>query len=238
MPIVTLQPADRHNLLRPETVESLFYMYRFTKDTKYRDWGWDILQSFNKYTKVRTAARTPAFIWKTRVFMRKASGKWGWLTLTTGLLQVPDGGYTSINNVRDPVNTLPRDKMESFFLGETLKYFYLLFSDDMELLSLDKYVFNTEAHPLPIWPSPPKWCHNTGDVWINQTHKVWCRSEQPPRLCCCLRQWGRFVLFSCTFIWGGVSLHLFLFVVILQFLFSFFLRKMFVTELASNVKTL
>lgn len=47
-----LQPADRHNLLRPETVESLFYMYRFTKDTKYRDWGWDILQSFNKYTKV------------------------------------------------------------------------------------------------------------------------------------------------------------------------------------------
>ena len=46
------QPADRHNLLRPETVESLFYMYRFTKDTKYRDWGWDILQSFNNYTKV------------------------------------------------------------------------------------------------------------------------------------------------------------------------------------------
>lgn len=49
-----LQPADRHNLLRPETVESLFYMYRFTKDTKYRDWGWEILQSFNKYTKVQT----------------------------------------------------------------------------------------------------------------------------------------------------------------------------------------
>uniref|UniRef100_A0A3Q3WT74 alpha-1,2-Mannosidase n=1 Tax=Mola mola TaxID=94237 RepID=A0A3Q3WT74_MOLML len=38
-------------ILLPETVESLFYMYRFTKDTKYRDWGWDILQSFNNYTK-------------------------------------------------------------------------------------------------------------------------------------------------------------------------------------------
>ncbi|KAM9338091.1 endoplasmic reticulum mannosyl-oligosaccharide 1,2-alpha-mannosidase [Symphorus nematophorus] len=117
---VVVKPADRHNLLRPETVESLFYMYRFTKDTKYREWGWDILQSFNNYTKV------------------------------------PDGGYTSINNVRDPANPGPRDKMESFFLGETLKYLYLLFSDDMELLSLDKYVFNTEAHPLPIWPAPPK----------------------------------------------------------------------------------
>ncbi|XP_059214119.1 endoplasmic reticulum mannosyl-oligosaccharide 1,2-alpha-mannosidase [Centropristis striata] len=117
---VVVKPADRHNLLRPETVESLFYMYRFTKETKYRDWGWDILQSFNNYTKV------------------------------------PDGGYTSINNVRDPLNPGPRDKMESFFLGETLKYLYLLFSDDSELLSLDKYVFNTEAHALPIWPSPPK----------------------------------------------------------------------------------
>lgn len=71
-------------------------------------------------------------------------------------LQVADGGYTSINNVCDPANPGPRDKMESFFLGETLKYLYLLFSDDLELLSLDRYIFNTEAHPLPIWPAPPK----------------------------------------------------------------------------------
>ena len=42
--------------------------------------------------------------------------------------------------------------MESFFLGETLKYLYLLFSDNFDLISLDKYVFNTEAHLLPIWP--------------------------------------------------------------------------------------
>ena len=44
--------------------------------------------------------------------------------------------------------------MESFFLGETPKYLYLLFSDDPDLLSLDAYVFNTEAHPLPIWGPP------------------------------------------------------------------------------------
>ncbi|KAK1792225.1 hypothetical protein P4O66_012184 [Electrophorus voltai] len=113
---VDVKPADRHNLLRPETVESLFYLYRFTKDRKYQTWGWEILQSFNKYTRVDT------------------------------------GGYTSINNVRDPTSPSPRDKMESFFLGETLKYFYLLFSDDSNIINLDKYVFNTEAHPLPIWP--------------------------------------------------------------------------------------
>ncbi|XP_072344366.1 mannosidase, alpha, class 1B, member 1b [Scyliorhinus torazame] len=112
---VEVKPADRHNLLRPETVESLFYMYRFTRDKKYQDWGWQILQNFNKYTRVDT------------------------------------GGYTSINNVRSSENPEPRDKMESFFLGETLKYFFLLFSDDFNLISLDKYIFNTEAHILPIW---------------------------------------------------------------------------------------
>ena len=38
---------------------------------------------------------------------------------------------------------------QSFFLAETLKYLYLLFSDD-DLISLDQWVFNTEAHPLPV----------------------------------------------------------------------------------------
>lgn len=43
------------------------------------------------------------------------------------------------------------DLMESFFLAETLKYLYLLFADDQTILPLDKWVFNTEAHPLPIY---------------------------------------------------------------------------------------
>jgi mannosyl-oligosaccharide alpha-1,2-mannosidase len=38
---------------------------------------------------------------------------------------------------------------QSFFLAETLKYLYLIFSDD-NVISLDDWVFNTEAHPLPI----------------------------------------------------------------------------------------
>ncbi|KAK8106952.1 glycosyl hydrolase family 47 [Apiospora kogelbergensis] len=39
------------------------------------------------------------------------------------------------------------DSMESFWMGETLKYFYLMFSEP-NLVSLDEWVFNTEAHPL------------------------------------------------------------------------------------------
>ena len=38
--------------------------------------------------------------------------------------------------------------MESFWMAETLKYFYLLFSD-RDFIPLEKTVFNTEAHPLP-----------------------------------------------------------------------------------------
>ncbi|KAH8819453.1 putative endoplasmic reticulum mannosyl-oligosaccharide 1,2-alpha-mannosidase [Xylogone sp. PMI_703] len=39
------------------------------------------------------------------------------------------------------------DSMESFWLAETLKYFYLIFAEP-DLISLDEFVLNTEAHPL------------------------------------------------------------------------------------------
>ena len=41
--------------------------------------------------------------------------------------------------------------MQSFFLAETLKYFYLLYSPS-SVIPLDEWVFNTEAHPLKIVP--------------------------------------------------------------------------------------
>lgn len=39
--------------------------------------------------------------------------------------------------------------LQAYFMSETLKYLYLLMSDD-DLVSLDEYVFNTEAHPLKL----------------------------------------------------------------------------------------
>lgn len=48
------------------------------------------------------------------------------------------------------VNSGVKDNMmQSFFLAETLKYFYLLFSPS-SVIPLDEWVFNTEAHPLRI----------------------------------------------------------------------------------------
>ena len=40
------------------------------------------------------------------------------------------------------------DSMESFWLAETLKYFYLLFSDPT-LISLDDYVMSGFERPMP-----------------------------------------------------------------------------------------
>jgi len=57
-------------------------------------------------------------------------------------------GYSGIRDV-DRLPVTHDDVQQSFFLAETLKYLYLIFSDD-DLVPLDKWVFNTEAHILPV----------------------------------------------------------------------------------------
>ncbi len=57
-------------------------------------------------------------------------------------------GFSGLQNVLSGEKS---DRMESFFLGETAKYMYLLFDDQHPLNSLDAaYVFTTEGHPLII----------------------------------------------------------------------------------------
>ncbi|KAI1121134.1 glycoside hydrolase family 47 protein [Nemania abortiva] len=58
------------------------------------------------------------------------------------------GTHAAVRNVTQKAPTLTQeDYMESFWLAETLKYFYLLFSP-LDIISLDDYVLNTEAHPF------------------------------------------------------------------------------------------
>ena len=62
-------------------------------------------------------------------------------------------GWAGLQNVLDGEKS---DRMESFFLGETAKYMYLLFDDAHPLNNLDaSYVFTTEGHPLIIPKSGP-----------------------------------------------------------------------------------
>ena len=36
-----LKSSEKYYILRPEAIESWFYMWRFTKDPKYREWAWN-----------------------------------------------------------------------------------------------------------------------------------------------------------------------------------------------------
>ena len=42
---------DSYYILRPETVESYFYMWRMTKNQKYRDWAWDFVQALEEHCR-------------------------------------------------------------------------------------------------------------------------------------------------------------------------------------------
>lgn len=76
--------------------------------------------------------------------------EWGWEAVQAieKHCRIESGGYSGLKNV-NVAKPAHDDIQQSFFLAETLKYLYLLFSDD-SLVSLDQWVFNTEAHPLPI----------------------------------------------------------------------------------------
>uniref|UniRef100_A0A803W761 alpha-1,2-Mannosidase n=1 Tax=Ficedula albicollis TaxID=59894 RepID=A0A803W761_FICAL len=74
---------------------------------------------------------------------------WGWQVVQA--LEKHCRVESGFSGIRDVYTTTPtHDNMQqSFFLAETLKYLYLLFCED-DVLSLEDWVFNTEAHPLPI----------------------------------------------------------------------------------------
>ena len=131
---VDIHPTDHHNLQRPETVESLMYMYRITGDEIYRHWGWEMFKNFVKHT---------AIVEEDRLETEPASPE-------TSAAAAPRSRIRAFTCLSD-ANSIPpvqRDDMESFWLAETLKYFYLLFSD-REFIPLETTVFNTEAHIFP-----------------------------------------------------------------------------------------
>lgn len=100
--------------LRPEFIESTYYLYRATKDPIYLQIGVRILTLFE--TQYKTVC-----------------------------------GFTGFQDVR---SGLKQNRMETFVLGELLKYLYLLFDTANESyvhakhMNKKNWVFSTEAHPL------------------------------------------------------------------------------------------
>ncbi|USP73594.1 glycoside hydrolase family 47 protein [Curvularia clavata] len=115
---------DKRYLLRPEAIESVFIMYRITGDRSYLDSAWSM------FNAIVAATKTPYAYGQVKDVTFSASSS----SRTSG--EIP---YTREDNIED--------KMESFWTAETLKYFYLIFSP-RDMISLDEWVFNTEAHPF------------------------------------------------------------------------------------------
>jgi predicted alpha-1,2-mannosidase len=108
--------------LRPEIVESAYYLSHATRDPEYLAMGRAMFRDFVRHCRT-------------------------------------EAGYAALANV---VTKQKKDRMESFVLAETFKYYYLLFAPGA--LDFDAVTFNTEAHPLrPTWrqtSQPPA----TGDA--------------------------------------------------------------------------
>ncbi|PHH74987.1 hypothetical protein CDD82_4644 [Ophiocordyceps australis] len=100
---------DGRYLLRPEAIESVFYMWRITGDQVWREAAWRMWEAVVRETETETA-----FAAVSDVTMRSSD---------------------------------KLDSMETFWLSETVKYYYLIF-DDESVINLDEWVLNTEAHPL------------------------------------------------------------------------------------------
>lgn len=265
-----IKENDAHNLLRPETVESLFILWKVTGNKKYQEQAWLIFRAFERWTRVegveqclavdveaaaetasREVARVAALEAARALLGRGKSaaeqaikqgidaGKAALEAMrlpaarteqpgpsegatrtelianaclsaaeaaaratvqmfvssnaTLTLDDIPDvskleektastdserkarvcdfsnqpgGGYSNLESVKS-IPPPRRDKMESFWIAETLKYLYLIFTDPPDrclapgcvdlsvdgqqaVLPLTKFVFTTEAHPLPI----------------------------------------------------------------------------------------
>jgi len=56
-------------------------------------------------------------------------------------------GFAALENIKTKEL---RDHMDSFFLSETCKYLFLLFTPHHPIATSQKYIFNTEGHPFPI----------------------------------------------------------------------------------------
>ncbi|KAI1344413.1 glycoside hydrolase family 47 protein [Xylariaceae sp. FL0016] len=99
----------RRYILRPEAIESVWYMHRITGESYWQEKGWKMFRAIVSQT-------------------------------TT------EAGNSAIDDVLIK-NSEQVNEMESFWTAETLKYFYLLYSEP-DLISLDEWVLNTEAHPF------------------------------------------------------------------------------------------
>lgn len=134
-PKIEFRTDDAVNLewypLRPEFIESNYYIYRATKDPMFLQMGKSAMEDLKTRNKVKC-------------------------------------GFAGTQDVRTGKLS---NRMESFFLSETVKYLYLLFEGDHALnTEFSNFVFSTEAHPF--WFDQDVMDHAAAQTFSNLEH-IW-----------------------------------------------------------------
>jgi mannosidase alpha-like ER degradation enhancer 2 len=106
--------------LRPEIVESTYYLYH--------------------YAATRSSGAKSTADLDPEHYQEKAAMMWKDFVTHCRT----DEGYAALKSV---VTKEKSDSMQSFLFAETFKYFYLLFAPP-RTLDFDRVIFNTEAHPI------------------------------------------------------------------------------------------
>lgn len=180
--------------LRPEYVESLYIMWRLE----------------GMRMRAEAADSEDERTWRTERHRRRESYRQRGLRVFEAIearCRTASGAYAGLRSVSSATTAAgaggkgseaaQEDLLESFFFAETLKYLYLLFSDDEPTkgaatsaqaadLDLDRFVFTTEAHLMPVTTPAhtaavpaepievrdavlPPWWHSDGALLDEQT---------------------------------------------------------------------
>jgi mannosidase alpha-like ER degradation enhancer 2 len=140
----TMEVTSSGYPLRPEIVESTYYLYHYMSNRK-------------DYGLVRRRTGLPQVLQGSRQRSVPARGE-EYLRMGQTLFQDfvrycrTDEGYAALKDVNTKEQS---DSMQSFVFAETFKYFYLLFAPS-KTLDFEQVIFNTEAHPIRrTWPNVP-----------------------------------------------------------------------------------
>ena len=119
-----------------QTLESMYVMWHTTKDTQWRDKGWQIWSAIESKTRTESGYASVQSVENSRPYHMDSMPSYAQTRSHFGFFDA----HTFL--------------FYSYFLSETLKYAYLL-AIEHDPWPTDKYVFNTEAHPLPVctWKS-------------------------------------------------------------------------------------
>ncbi|PFH46692.1 glycoside hydrolase family 47 protein [Amanita thiersii Skay4041] len=131
-------------LLRPETVESLFLLWKTTGDPKWRERGWEIFNAIDTYARTEYGfANVLSIDWSP---YRKDNDMPSWFlaeTLKYLYLLFDDGDVVIAQGGRSGAVVGKNQGVVAEEAMEGMK--------GKGGISLDKWVFNTEAHPFPVF---------------------------------------------------------------------------------------